>query len=99
MSEPKVLVADEPVSALDVTIQAQILELLQRLKEEMGLAILFISHDLRVVYQLCDNVLIMEQGEIVERGTPAKLYTDHKHPYTGKLLQAAGIDPERIPVK
>ena len=97
MSEPKVLVADEPVSALDVTIQAQILELLQRLKEEMGLAILFISHDLRVVYQLCDNVLIMEQGEIVERGTPAKLYTDHKHPYTGKLLEAAGIDPAMIP--
>jgi peptide/nickel transport system ATP-binding protein len=96
MSEPKVLVADEPVSALDVTIQAQILELLQRLKEEMGLAILFISHDLRVVYQLCDNVLIMEQGEIVECGAPAKLYTDYKHPYTGKLLQAAGINPDNI---
>ena len=95
MSEPKVLVADEPVSALDVTIQAQILELLQKLKEEMGLAILFISHDLRVVYQLCDNVIIMENGEIVERGTPGTLYTEYKHPYTGQLLEAAGIEMVR----
>ena len=92
MSDPKVLVADEPVSALDVTIQAQILELLQRLKEEMGLAILFISHDLRVVYQLCDRVLIMQNGEIVESGMPNELYREFKHPYTGQLLEAAGID-------
>lgn len=92
MSDPRVLVADEPVSALDVTIQAQILELLKKLQEEMGLAILFISHDLRVVYRLCDHVIIMENGEIVERGTPGKLYTDYKHPYTGQLLQAAGIE-------
>ena len=92
MSEPKVLVADEPVSALDVTIQAQILELLQKLKEEMGLAILFISHDLRVVYQLCDRVLIMQNGEIVESGVPNELYRGFKHPYTGQLLEAAGID-------
>ncbi len=91
MCEPKVLVADEPVSALDVTIQAQILALLQRLQEEMGLAILFISHDLRVVYELCDNVIIMENGEIVESGTPQKLYTNYEHPYTGELLKAAGI--------
>lgn len=92
MSEPKVLVADEPVSALDVTIQAQILELLNRIKEEMGLAILFISHDLRVVYQLCDNVMIMEKGEIVECGAPGRLYREYEHPYTGQLLEAAGID-------
>ena len=92
MSEPKVLVADEPVSALDVTVQAQILKLLQKLKEEMGLAILFISHDLRVVYQLCDNIIIMEDGEIVERGTPQKIYTAHSNPYTGQLLKAAGIE-------
>ncbi len=91
MSEPKVLVADEPVSALDVTIQAQILELLQKLKEEMGLAILFISHDLRVVYQLCDRVMIMQNGEIVEEGVPSRLYREYKHPYTGVLLDAAGI--------
>lgn len=92
MSEPRVLVADEPVSALDVTIQAQILELLQRLKDEMGLAILFISHDLRVVYELCDRVLIMKDGDIVESGVPGKLYRDYRHPYTGQLLEAAGID-------
>ena len=92
MSEPKVLVADEPVSALDVTVQAQILKLLQKLKEEMGLAILFISHDLRVVYQLCDNIIIMDDGEIVERGTPQKIYTAYSHPYTGQLLKAAGIE-------
>ena len=92
MNEPRVLVADEPVSALDVTIQAQILALLQKLKEEMGLAILFISHDLRVVYELCDHVIIMENGEIVESGTPRKIYTAHEHPYTGELLKAAGIE-------
>ena len=92
MSEPKVLVADEPVSALDVTIQAQILALLQKLKEEMGLAILFISHDLRVVYELCDHVIIMEKGTIVESGTPQKIYTAYEHPYTGELLKAAGIE-------
>ena len=92
MSEPEVLVADEPVSALDVTIQAQILELLQRLKDEMGLAILFISHDLRVVYEICDNIMIMREGKIVEFGTVREVYTDHKHPYTEQLLKAAGIE-------
>jgi len=92
MSDPKVLVADEPVSALDVTIQAQILELLKRLQEEMGLAILFISHDLRVVYELCDRVIILKDGDIVEEGIPSKLYREYKHPYTGQLLKAAGIE-------
>ena len=91
MSEPDVLVADEAVSALDVTIQAQILALLARLQEEMGLAILFISHDLRVVYQLCDRVMIMRDGEIVEEGTPQEIYFHHAHPYTGQLLEAAGL--------
>jgi len=91
MSEPKVLVADEPVSALDVTIQAQILELLKELKEELGLAILFISHDLRVVYELCDRVMIMKDGDIVEEGDPETLYRGYQHPYTGQLLEAAGI--------
>ncbi len=92
MSEPKVLVADEPVSALDVTIQAQILELLQRLKDEMGLAILFISHDLRVVYEICDHVMIMKEGKIAESGTVEEVYTSFKHPYTQQLLKAAGIE-------
>ncbi len=92
MSDPQVLVADEPVSALDVTIQSQILELLQRLKDEMGLAILFISHDLRVVYEICDNIMIMQEGKIVESGTVREVYTAHRHPYTEQLLKAAGIE-------
>lgn len=94
MSNPKVLVADEPVSALDVTIQAQILQLLHRLKDELGLAILFISHDLRVVYELCDNVMIMQSGRIIESGTATQIYRNHQHPYTGQLLAAAGLKTE-----
>ncbi len=91
MSRPEVLVADEAVSALDVTIQAQILRLLAQLRDEMGLAILFISHDLRVVYQICDRVMIMQDGEIVEEGTPRKVYFEHSHPYTAQLLEASGV--------
>lgn len=91
MQEPRLLIADEPVSALDVTIQAQILELLSDLHKEMGLAILFISHDLRVVYQMCHRVMIMQKGQIVEEGEVEKVYFDHQNPYTGALLQAAGI--------
>ncbi|MBP3603391.1 MAG: ABC transporter ATP-binding protein [Lachnospiraceae bacterium] len=92
MLEPKLLIADEPVSALDVTIQAQILELLQRIHKEMDLSIIFISHDLRVVYQMCDTVMIMKDGQIVERGTVEEVYFNHKSEYTGNLLQSAGID-------
>ena len=90
MLSPKLLVADEPVSALDVTIQAQILRLLLELKQEMGLTILFISHDLRVVYQLCDRVMVMKGGEIVEQGSDTEIYGAAKHPYTRSLLAAAG---------
>lgn len=88
MLEPKLLIADEPVSALDVTIQAQIMELLLKLKEEMGLSILFISHDLRVVYKMCDRVLIMEDGAIVEQGNVEDIYRHPAHPYTKMLLEA-----------
>ncbi|MBQ7840104.1 MAG: ABC transporter ATP-binding protein [Lachnospiraceae bacterium] len=97
MLSPKLLIADEAVSALDVTIQAQILELLLSLKEEMGLAILFISHDMRVVYQMSDRVIIMKDGEIVERGDVDSVYFNPQHPYTRTLLEAAGIieDEER----
>lgn len=91
MQEPKLLIADEPVSALDVTIQAQILELLKKLHKEMGLSILFISHDLRVVYQMCDSVMIMKGGQLVEKGSVEDVYFHHKHEYTGNLLKAAGI--------
>lgn len=94
MLNPKLLVADEAVSALDVTIQGQILDLLFSLKEEMGLAILFISHDMRVVYQISDRVLVMQDGRIVESGDVDEVYFSPKHPYTRELLQAAGIAEE-----
>ena len=89
--EPELLIADEPTTALDVTIQAQILELLEQLKEEMGLSILFISHDMRVVYQLCDRVMIMKDGTIVESGDVDTVYFSPQHEYTKELLEAAGI--------
>lgn len=91
MQEPALLIADEPVSALDVTIQAQILELLKDIQKEMGLSVLFISHDLRVVYQMCDRVMIMQKGQLVEEGTVEEIYFHHKNEYTGRLLKAAGI--------
>ena len=90
-NSPQLLIADEPTSALDVTIQAQILELLEQLKEEMGLSILFISHDMRVVYQLCDRVMIMKDGTIVESGDVDTVYFSPQHEYTKELLEAAGI--------
>ena len=94
MLEPKLLIADEPVSALDVTIQAQILELLQEIQKEMGLSILFISHDMRVVYQMSQRVMVMKDGRIVESGEVDEVYFHPKHPYTKMLLEAADIQAE-----
>jgi len=83
---PRFIILDEPVSALDVTIQAQILELLKSLQQELNLSYLFISHDLNVVYQLCDKVMVMTAGEIVERGSVEDVYSNPQHEYTKRLL-------------
>lgn len=85
------LILDEPVSALDVTIQAQVLELIRELKVKHKLSILFISHDLRVVYSLCDRVMILKDGLIVEQGDRENIYRNPQHEYTKKLLKSAGI--------
>lgn len=89
IQRPRFLILDEPVSALDVTIQAQILKLLAQLRNDLDLSYLFISHDLNVVYQLCDRVLVMKQGRIVEQGEVTEVYDHPKEDYTRQLLEAA----------
>ncbi len=86
INKPRLLIADEPTTALDVTVQAQIIALLKRLREEHGLAMLFISHDLAVVSQVADRVAVMRHGEIVEQGTMLHVLTQPQHPYTRSLL-------------
>lgn len=95
--EPKLIICDEAVSALDVTIQAQVLDLFLELRERHQLAYLFISHDLSVVKRICDQVLVMKNGKVVERGTPTRVIEQPEHPYTQNLLRAVPSpgDPNR----
>ncbi|MDT8354283.1 ABC transporter ATP-binding protein [Roseomonas mucosa] len=93
---PRLIVADEPITALDVSIQAQIVNLFMDLQEEMGMAYLFIAHDLGMVRHLCHRVAVMLRGRIVELGSTAQVFGDPQHPYTKALLSAAPIaDPDR----
>ncbi len=86
--EPDILIADEPTTALDVTIQAQILELMKSLQKELGMAIIMITHDLGVVAQLCDEVVVMYAGSICEQGTVEEIFYNPKHEYTKGLLRS-----------
>jgi peptide/nickel transport system ATP-binding protein len=88
ITQPKLIVADEPVSALDVSVQAQVLNLLQDLQERFGLSYILISHDLAVVDYLCDEIVVMYLGRIVEQGRPEDLFAHCGHPYTRALLEA-----------
>jgi peptide/nickel transport system ATP-binding protein len=89
MMEPELLIADEAVSALDVSVQAQVLKLLAGIKERFSIAILFITHDLRVAAQVCDRIAVMSKGEVVEHGATVDIYRAPRHPYTQALLAAA----------
>ena len=86
--QPKLLIADEPTTALDVTIQAQILRLMKKMQKQFGTSIILITHDLGVVAGMCDRVIVMKEGEIVERNTTEKIFSSPQHPYTQKLLNA-----------
>ena len=91
INEPKLLIADEPTTALDVTVQAQILELMIRLKAELDTSIVFITHDLGVVAEMADDIAVMYAGRIVEFGPKETIFESPQHPYTWGLL---GLDPE-----
>ncbi|WP_045859688.1 ABC transporter ATP-binding protein [Teredinibacter purpureus] len=88
ISEPTLLIADEPTTALDVTIQAQIIELIKRIQASLNLAVIFISHDLSVLSLIADRILVMENGKIVEQGETQKVFAEPSHPYTRKLIAA-----------
>ena len=88
IGNPKILIADEPTTALDVTVQAQIVELLKKINKERGTSIIFISHDLSLVNQLCERVIVMQKGNIVESGDTARVFDSPQDSYTKKLIAA-----------
>jgi oligopeptide/dipeptide ABC transporter ATP-binding protein len=88
LCQPRLLIADEPTSALDVTIQAQVLELIRDLRAQLHLALLLITHDLAIIAQTCDRVLVVYAGRVVESGVTAELLAAPRHPYTRGLLAA-----------
>jgi peptide/nickel transport system ATP-binding protein len=87
--EPELLIADEAVSALDVSVQAQVLELIDEVKKKFNLAVLFITHDLRVAAQICNRIVVMWKGEVVEQGLTSAVYGSPTHSYTKALFEAA----------
>ncbi|MDO4976221.1 MAG: ABC transporter ATP-binding protein [Eubacteriales bacterium] len=98
--KPQILIADEPTTALDVTIQAQILDLIRNLNEEMNTSVLFITHDLGVVSELCDTVIVMYTGRVMEKAPVRELFEDPKHPYTIGLMKAIPrITKDRPPLE
>src|SRR5436305_15153787 len=100
VTEPKLIICDEPVSALDVSVQAQILNLLQDMKQRYGLTLIFIAHDLAVVKNVSDRVMVMYLGKVCEVAPPDALYEHPAHPYTAALLAAIPVpDPEVQPAE
>jgi peptide/nickel transport system ATP-binding protein len=102
-NEPKLLIADEPTTALDVTVQAQILALMERLQQELGMAILIITHDLGVVAEMADDIAVMYAGRIVETGSAEEIFSKPQHPYTWGLLRSiprldSPRDEELVPI-
>ena len=95
--EPSIIIADEPLSALDVSIQAQIINLLQSLQEEMGISYIFISHDLNVVEHIADSIMIMYHGQVVEQGNVSQIFDEPLHPYTQALFSSTPIYRNRFP--